>query len=331
MKKKSLLLGLALVAFVLPTHAIVNGRSLTKTLKDLSEELQTEYQQRSESQLRFNDEYERQHQRMIEVVKESNELNILLYTQELDMTFDVAYALKKVTSEYKDFSKDIRPYDRIVDDLNYEIERYARLIEALRRLPPALRSINVGVVPDSLLYHNDSLDQHISNTASSLEKEVIEFAKEDTLLTPFVLDKAGETYRDTCFLYASELLKMYAENRDIVITDSIHYQEAYLRMKEAYDYAIERYHDLETYVFSDAQTPMMDVLASPRDYWDKTMIDLREQYDFSEFRHPSEPKDSIAAAVLPTDDDDKIWFYNQISRTAINAYLVLAVIIQITA
>ena len=89
MKKKSLLLGLALVAFVLPTHAIVNGRSLTKTLKDLSEELQTEYQQRSESQLRFNDEYERQHQRMIEVVKESNELNILLYTQELDMTFDM--------------------------------------------------------------------------------------------------------------------------------------------------------------------------------------------------------------------------------------------------
>ncbi len=69
---------------------------------------------------------------MIDVVTESNELSILLYTQEQEMTFDLAYALKKVTADYKDFSRDRRPYDHLVNNLNFEIDRNARLIEALR-------------------------------------------------------------------------------------------------------------------------------------------------------------------------------------------------------
>ena len=60
---------------------------------------------------------------MIDVVTESNELSILLYTQEQEMTFDLAYALKKVTADYKAFSMDRRPYDHIVSSLNYEIDR----------------------------------------------------------------------------------------------------------------------------------------------------------------------------------------------------------------
>lgn len=32
----------------------------------------------------------------------------------------------------------LTPYDHIVNELNIEIDRYGRLIEALRRLPPML-------------------------------------------------------------------------------------------------------------------------------------------------------------------------------------------------
>ena len=98
MKKKLLLLTLTFCVCSLPLWAIVSGRSLTNTLKELYTELQTAYQQRTEAQQRFNDDYERQHQQMIDVVTESNELSILLYTQEQEMTFDLAYALKKVTA-----------------------------------------------------------------------------------------------------------------------------------------------------------------------------------------------------------------------------------------
>jgi len=139
MKKKLLTLTLALCVCAVPLWAVVSGRSLTNTLKDLCSELQAAYRQRSDAQQRFNDDYKRQHQRMIDVVTESNELSILLYTQEQEMTFDLAYALKKVTANYQDFSMHRRPYDHIVGSLDYEIDRNARLIEALRRLPPMIK------------------------------------------------------------------------------------------------------------------------------------------------------------------------------------------------
>ena len=179
--KKLLALTLTLSVCCIPLWAIVSGRSLTNTLKELCTELQSAYQQRSEAQQRFNDDYERQHQRMIDVVTESNELSILLYTQEQEMTFDLAYALKKVTANYMAFSMNRRPYDHIVGSLNYEIDRNARLIEALRRLPPMMKEIEMEIVPDSLLYRNDSLDVHLSDSISSLEKEIIKIAFKDSL------------------------------------------------------------------------------------------------------------------------------------------------------
>jgi hypothetical protein len=277
MKKHLLTITLALVLCALPLMAVVSGRSLTNTLKDLCKELQTAYQQRSDAQQRFNDDFERQHQRMIDVVTESNELSILLYTQEQEMTFDLAYALKKVTADYKDFSRDRRPYDHIVNSLNFEIDRNARLIEALRRLPPMKKDIEVEVVPDSLLYHNDSLDVHLSDSISSLEQEVIRIAFKDSLSAPFVLDSVGVVLRDSCIFFVSEILKMNADNRATVIADSMHYQEAYLRLKETYDYAQTRYRELERYIFVEGQTPFMEILANPGNYWDKTKVDLRGQ------------------------------------------------------
>ena len=74
MKKKLITLTLTLCVCAIPLWAIVSGRSLTNTLKELCRELQTTYQQRSEAQQRFNDDYARQHQRMIDVVSVSNEL-----------------------------------------------------------------------------------------------------------------------------------------------------------------------------------------------------------------------------------------------------------------
>ncbi|MBO4660498.1 MAG: mechanosensitive ion channel [Prevotella sp.] len=282
MNKKLLTLFLSICLFSLPIWAIVSGRSLTKTLQELCTELQTACMQRKDAQKRFNEDYGRQHQRMVDVIKNSNELSILLYSQEQAMTFDLAYALKKVTVEYEEFNKDRRPYDHIVSSLDLEIDRYGRLIEALRRLPPMKKEIETKILPDSLLYHNDSIDVHISDEASSLEKEVISIATKDTHSTPFILDKKGEIYRDSCIRYASELLKMNADNRAIVIADSTHYQEAFWRMKEAYDYAEARYQELEKYVFSEGQTPFLEIMTNPSYYWNKVLVDLHEQYDFDE-------------------------------------------------
>ena len=326
MKKKLLTLILTLCVCSIPLWAVVSGRSLTNTLKDLCSELQSAYQQRTETQKLFNDDFELQHQRMIDVVTESNQLSILLYTQEQEMTFDLAYALKKVTADYKVFSMNRRPYDHIVNSLNYEIDRNARLIEALRRLPPMMKEIEMEIVPDSLRYRNDSLDIHLSDSISSLEKEIIRIAFKDSLSAPFVLDSIGETLRDSCIFFVSELLKMNANNRATVIADSMHYQEAYLRLKETYDYAERRYRELERYIFVDGQTPFLEILANPGYYWNKTKVDLRGQYSFKELNESLDETDIDENA---SDEDNDSKFFQHLSSKGENLLLVFVCIMQV--
>ena len=326
MKKYVLTLILALCVCSLPLMAVVSGRSLTNTLKDLCLELQAAYQQRSDAQQRFNEDFDRQHQRMIDVITESNELSILLYTQEQEMTFDLAYALKKVTANYKAFNGDRRPYDHIVNNLNYEIDRNARLIEALRRLPPMKKEIEMEIVPDSLLYRNDSLDIHMSDSLSSLEMEVIRIAFKDSLSTPFVLDSVGETLRDSCIFFVSEILKMNANNRATVIADSTHYQEAYLRLKEAYDYAESRYRELERYVFLDGQTPFLDIMANPGYFWKKTKVDLHGQYSLHELNKCLDETDHTENA---SEEEDDSKFFQHLSSKAENTLLVIVCVMQV--
>ncbi len=328
MKRKLLTLGIALCVCTLPLWAIVSGHSLTRTLQELSTELKTAYLEGSDTQQRFNDDYERQHQQMIDLVTESNELSILLYTQEQEMTFDLAFALKKVMANYKVFSSNRSPYDHIVDGLNYEIDRNARLIEALRRLPPMMKEIEMEIVPDSLLYHNDSLDLHLSDSISSLEKEIIRIAFKDSLSAPFVLDKQGELYRDSCIFFASELLKMHANNRATMIADSTYYQEAFLRQKETYDYAESRYRDLERYIFVEGQTPFLDILKNPGYYWNKVKVDLRGQYSLDELDAAMQEDD---AKEKTSDEKDIDSLEEFLSSKAENTLLLIVCIIEVLA
>ena len=329
MKKKFLTFILALCVLALPLMAVVNGRTLTKTLKDLRTELLTACRNRAEAQKRFETDYERQHQRLIDVIKESNEFSILLYTQEQGKTFDLAYALKKVTTEYSDFSQDRSPYDHIVNSLNLEIDRYARLIEALRRLPPMKKEIEEEILPDSLVYRNDSLDVHLSDSVSALEQEIIRIAVKDTVSTPFILDAEGETYRDSCIQYASELLKMHADNRDAVIADSSHYQEAFWRMEEAYTYAESRYDELEHYVFSEGQTPFMEILRNFGYYWNKTKADLDGQYNFNELGRNEDAMPADTTMTKEAKEAARIAFIDRLSSRGVKSLLVIGCFLQL--
>ncbi len=315
MKARLLFCALALLLVPRVIFAAQTERSLNDILQELRLELRGSYVQRSEAQQSLDVDYERQHQRMLNVIKGTNELSLLLYTQEQKRTLDMAFALHKVTEGYHDFSKDKRPYDQIIFGLDYEIDRYARLIEALRRLPPELNNIAETLVPDSLLYHNDSLETYLASTSSSLEKEIIEIAVSDTGSSVYVLDETGNMYRDSCILYASELLKMYASNRVVVVADSTYYQEAYLRVKESYDYADNRYTDLDKYIYEEGQIPYLDILSDFDYYWSRMKREINDQYDFVSLINANESED----------------YHNRVSGRTEKAYLVLLCVAQLLA
>ena len=245
MKQRKLLSALtALLLVAVPAMAVFTGMDLDATLSNLRRELSYDYRQKTQIQKQLQEQYEVQHRQMVEIAKKCNDLSLMLYSQKQEYTFDVSYALEKVTQEYENFSKNRTPYDRIVGNLDIDINRYARLIESLRRLPPELEDLDV--VPDSLAYHNDTLDAHLLHNASLLQQELEEKVDAITAMTQvqdtsateeavpaFILSEQGQRDRDTCLFYASELLKMYAASREMAMADSTHYQEARLRLEES--------------------------------------------------------------------------------------------------
>ena len=278
LKRKRLLFLTAFLAIAVPLFAISYGKNLNRTLRVLCNELEADYRQIDKNRERLTEDYEKQRQNMVDVMKQCDELSLMLYSQKQGFTFDVSYALQRVTEKYNEFNQDRGPFDRIVSNLNVEIERHARLIESLRRLPPELDTI-IGV-PDSLLIHYDSLNPlFFSTTHLELDEEVKAMA--DSLSVPFVLDEQGENDREQCIFYAGELIKMYAETKAVVVADSIHYYETFLRLKETYDYAHDYYQVLQNRIFVEGQTPWYTILQHPGRYWQQAISDAGEKYDHS--------------------------------------------------
>ena len=344
-KRKVVYILVALLAVALPALAVFTGMDLDATLANLRRELSYDYQQISETQAELKNYYELQHEKMVDIAKKCNDLSLMLYSQKQDYTFDISYALEKVTQEYENFNKNRTPYDRIVTKLNIEINRYARLIESLRRLPPELKEVEL--VPDSLAYHNDSLDAHLQRNESLLEQKLYEQVdlimaiiaqdttagdslaldslayfidtaealqshseilmeeklpeqevavvdsiaamQQDTTAiegstSPFILSEIGQMERDSCIFYASQLLRIYAQTREVVMADSTYYVEAWLRMKESYDYAQDYYKILQKSVFVEGQTPWMQILRNPTFYWQQAKTAMDERFTSNFFQ-----------------------------------------------
>ena len=316
----------ALIIFAAPALAVFTGMDLDATLSNLRRELYHDYLLISETREQMDGQYEVQHQKMVNIVKKCNDLSLMLYSQKQEYTFDISYALEKVTQEYNDFNKNRTPYDRIVSSLDVEIDRYARLIESLRRLPPELR--DVDVVPDSLAYHNDTLDAHLLANESLLQQELNEQLESILAVavaaaehpSAFILSEAGQADRDSCLLYASELLKMYAETRELVMADSTHYREAQLRMTESYNYARDYSALLQDKVFKEGQTPWKSILAHPGEYWKEAWRAMAEKYNFSSFMKKLAEKEQI-------DKNEEITKDNQMTNSARLYWLFIYILV----
>ena len=104
---------LTIVLLLIPagrSSAVFNERDLAKTLQVLRYELAKAYTEMSKSQVGFEMQQLKQHERLIELVKSCNELSLMLYSQKQDFTFDLTYALRQVTDQYNGFTQTKLPF-----------------------------------------------------------------------------------------------------------------------------------------------------------------------------------------------------------------------------
>ena len=285
MKRRRIFTTIAALLLGTAAFAVLNERSLEQTLAVLRDELGSQNARMENARARMQRSNLSRHSSMVDMVQRSNELALMLYSQNQDFTFDVTYSLKAATKEYEEFAKKELPFKEIIERLDIEIDRYERLLEALRRLPPEIRdSTSLPDMPDSVrafmpLLPGDTLRP----------RRIPPMGPRGTILPPapatngsggpFVLDSLSRADRDSCILYASNLLAMYKSSKLRVTIDSTHYNQTASRLKDANDYAQQRYRSLQKRIFVEGQDDFLTVLKSLRRYSERAFEEARAKYD----------------------------------------------------
>ena len=153
-------LHLSLIVLLLSVLCHASDRPLSGTLHDLQADLYSSIVQMPLTQAYYEDVYTRRHQDIEQAIRLANKQSILLYRQEEYMTFNMTYVLQKVSSEYKTFSSTRYAYEQDLSSLDYNIDKYRRLIESLSMLPDELDAQEQAYRDSCLSYATELLMMH---------------------------------------------------------------------------------------------------------------------------------------------------------------------------
>lgn len=129
--KRLYIIILLMVAFVLPSNAVLKEANLDTTLYMLRTEL-TNYHIDLEKQ---NQTAKAQQlaviQELISIVKQADQNSIMLYSQRNGYIFDMTYACHEATEQFKKFKSKAVPFRQMIKKNNVEVARFDSLINYL--------------------------------------------------------------------------------------------------------------------------------------------------------------------------------------------------------
>lgn len=131
MKKRLYIIIMLMVAFLLPSNAVLKEANLDTTLYMLRTEL-TNYHIDLEKQ---NQAAKAQQlaviQELISIVKQADQNSIMLYSQRNGYIFDMTYACHEATEQFKKFKSKAVPFRQMIKKNNVEVARFDSLINYL--------------------------------------------------------------------------------------------------------------------------------------------------------------------------------------------------------
>ena len=131
--------------FFLPLAAAILALSLSacrstqaeysQTLSGLRAALQERLQDQDQVQRKFLEEYAGAHDQLTLAIDRSENLPMLLYSQNPDYTLNLCRILRELDREHRRFTRKSATFDRVTRNLDIETERYGRLIASLQQRP----------------------------------------------------------------------------------------------------------------------------------------------------------------------------------------------------
>jgi len=313
--KKKLYIILLCAALAIPAYAVFNETNISRTISVLRHELNLTWQEKQLQDRRHekgSQMDEVQHKQLVNTVRWINEMTLILYSQDKGYTLDQTYAMDFVRYEYNRFNKRRRPQFSNIEAIDTEIERYQRLIEALRLLPPRLDAIeevpdtlrqeigdldieidNINSVFDSLMTsinHTPLLEEPADSVSStedaiSLFKELATYSRisrkeaaEQSESEIYSLSSESQADRDSCIAYASAIVQSYTRQKERIVEDEYYFNEMNKRLQMTYDYANERFKEIKEYIFISGQGSYFSILSHLKRYVTDTARDMEQKY-----------------------------------------------------
>ena len=243
---KRLLALLLLAVTMLPAGAVLKEKDLARTLGVLNAELEKSYKQQKASMARMEAMTTAQHEKLVDYMQRSEQIALMIYSQNQDFTFDVAYACQQATDLYRELSRNNVPYERIAARIRSEVERYDGLVNALSELPPA-----VGKAANT---QSDSL---LTVIADSIAADSVAGTKAST----YLLSEQQQADRDRCLVYAKALRENMKRILMAINEDKEYYDVVNERVKKLNAYAQERYRSVQDNIFRNGGDNYLAVLA----------------------------------------------------------------------
>ena len=272
MKKYIVLLLIAFVT-IFQAHAVLKEKDLAQTLGILRAELERSYNEQQMVMARLEKRSSHQHEILIQMMQKSNQIALMLYSQNSDFTFDMAYACQEATEQYRRLSSYHLPYTKMQNRMQGEIDRYEKLIKSLQNLPPrVLPNGELAKLPDSI--------------KAKMPQPTLDSAKKSL----FLLDEQGLEDRAACLKYAIAIRDNYVKLLESLSEDKEHYAHITKRVKELNDYAMSRYEKIQQSIFVNGGENYFTMLKQWQWYYMQAKKDADDKYKpfkrASEWRGP---------------------------------------------
>ncbi|MBO4653990.1 MAG: mechanosensitive ion channel family protein [Bacteroidales bacterium] len=258
---------------VFQAHAVLKEKDLPQTLGVLRAELAQAYSEQKAIMAMFEKRNVEQHANLVRMMQNSNQIALMLYSQNSDFTFDMAYACQAATEQYRQLKSRHLPYNKMKARLIAEIERYDALIQILENLPPRmLPNGELATVPDSL--------------QKLLPRRVLDTAKTSL----YFLDDQGLEDREACVEYATALRDNYKTLLEKVESDQEHYALVTKRVGKLNAYALSRYEKIQKNIFVNGDNNYFQTIKRFRINYMMAKKDVDDKYKpfktASEWRGP---------------------------------------------
>ena len=195
MKSRYLLILLMLFGMLLPASAVLKEANLESTLSVLRQELEKYYhdqRRQSESGKMMRQQVFRQ---LMNVVQQSNQNALMLYSQKSDYVFDLTYACHEATEMYHNFKSTIAPFRNIVEEFDSEISRYDSLVVSLNKMGSRMLDERAAIDRNVCLTLAVNILRTLRENRESMS-EYIRFSKDTEERLSNLYDYANHRYNE---------------------------------------------------------------------------------------------------------------------------------------